>query len=177
MAEAPPDWGHALLRAAVGARLVGVARAHYEERGRVDDAQGPLELEFAGARVLRLDTAANGESVWVRPGPWVDPLLDPEADEDPDPANEHGRWVRVDARNRPGYAQVVGRALDGVRWLANERGSVGGVELAFGLASLTFVSWGDDEYVFPGGAAAVPAEWGFRPVAPPDPPTDPKKAP
>jgi hypothetical protein len=70
--------------------------------------------------------------------------------------------VRVDVSEEPGYAEAVGARLDGLRWLANEHGAVAGAEMRFGTATLTFVSWGDDEFVFTGDAAALPAEWAMR---------------
>ena len=163
------DWGRALLLDAVGARLEGVARAFHQHRGQVDESRGALQLSFAGGRILHLTTAINGESVWVRPGPWTDPLADPDEGIDEAWAREHGRGVLVDVSSRAGYAQAAGERLDGVRWLANGHGSVAGVEMRFGPALLTFVSWGDDEHVITGGASAIPAEWGMTPVPSPSP--------
>ena len=156
------DRGRRLLEDAVGARLAAVARAWYRHRGETDERTGPLQLAFADGRVVHLTTATNGESVWILPGPWRDPLADPEHGIDEAWAREHGQTVVVDVSTRPGYAAVVGQRLDAVRWLANEHGGIAGAEMRFGRAFLTFVSWGDEEYVVPGGASAVPAAWRAR---------------
>jgi hypothetical protein len=162
------DWGHGLLLDAVGSRLEAIARAHYQRQDRVDDTRGALELAFEGGRMLHLTTATNGESVRVREGPWVDPVAAPDEGTDAAWVAQHGHWIRVDAKEREGYARLVGERLGSVRWLANEHGSVAGVEMRFGAAALTFVSWGDDEYVFPGDFAAVPTEWGIRVIPSPE---------
>jgi hypothetical protein len=151
-----------LLRDAVGARLAAVSRMHWTHRGQVDDATGPLELRFDDGRTLVLTTGAHGERLRVDPRPWIDSLAGGASDEDRAFAAEHGKMSRIDVSTLPGYSDAVGRALDGVRWMRNGSGSIGGVELAFGPARLTMVSWGDDDHVFTGGADAVPAEWGFR---------------
>jgi len=163
------DWGRRLLLDAVGLRLEGIARAFYEQRGEIDERCGPLELTFAGGRVLHLTTATNGESLWVREGLWFDPVADPEAGIPADRAAEHGRWVHVDLTGRCGYVGTIGERLEAPRWLANDHGSVAGVEMRFGAETLVFVSWGDDEHVMAGGAAVVPAEWGMRVIPSPEP--------
>jgi hypothetical protein len=168
--------GHGLLLAAVGSRLADVARVHYEHAGRVDTATGPLELGFEGGRTLVLITGAHGEWLRVDPQKWEDAFPEPLADEDRAYVEAHGKLSRFDARGWPGYAEAVGRPLTGIRWLAREWGAVGGAELAFGPAALTCVSWGDEEYVFPGPAAAVPVEWGFH-VLPADDHPSPAPAP
>jgi len=161
--------GHRFLRHAVGARLAAVARMHWTHGGRVEDATGPLELRFDGGPTLVLSTGAHGEWLRVDPRPWIDSLAGGASDEDRAFAAEHGKMSRIDVSALPGYADAVGRPLDGVRWMASGSGSVGGAELAFGPARLTMVSWGDDDHVFTGGADAVPAEWNFR-VLPADEP-------
>jgi hypothetical protein len=163
---AAEDQGGSLLREMLGARLESAARTFYELRGCIDDRVGPLELAFAGGRTLHLTTATNGESVWIRPGPWIDPFADRYGETDAGWSREHGRYVRVDVSEEPGYAEAVGARLDALRWLANAHGSIAGVEMRFGAAPLTFVSWGDDEYVFTGDAESVPAAWAMRIVPP-----------
>jgi hypothetical protein len=145
-----------------GERLESAARTFFELHGCMDERTGPLELAFEGGRTLHLTTAADAESVHVGPGPWIDPFSGPDGETDPAWAREHGRYVRVDVSREPGYAEAAGARLDGLRWLASEHGAIAGVEMRFGAAALTFVSWGDDEYVFAGDASAVPAEWGMR---------------
>lgn len=159
-AHAGRDTG--LLRDAVGERLMAVARIHWTQGGRVDDATGPLELRFEGGRTLVLTTGAHGERLRVDPRPWIDSLAGGASDEDRAFAAEHGKMSRIDVSALPGYSDAVGRPLDAVRWMENASGSVGGAEMAFGPARLTMVSWGDDDHVFTGGADAVPAEWGSR---------------
>lgn len=165
------DWGRPLLLDAVGARVAGASRAWHQREGRTDERTGPLQLTFHDGRILHLTTATNGESVWVRPGPWLDPLAGADGEVDEAWAREHGRQVQVDVAARPGYAEIAGQRLEGVRWLQNGHGSIAGVEMRFGAALLTFVSWGDDEYVFIGGASQVPAEWGFTVISSPSPVT------
>lgn len=165
----PDPHGHALLDGAVGRRLEAVARIHYEQPGvSAEWEMGPLELRFGGGPALVLTTGDSGEIVRVEPGPWRDWLETEDATaEDRADAARHGKFTRFDARERPGYGEALGRTLEAVRWMANDRGSVGGAELVFeGGARLAFVSEGDEEYVFAGGAAAVPAEWGFRHLPP-----------
>ena len=170
-APGPDPHGHALLDGAVGRRLEAIARIHYEHPGVwAEWEMGPLELRFAGGPALVLITGDNGEVVRVDPGPWRDWLEEDATDEDRAEAARDGKFTRFDASERTGYAGVVGQTLDAVRWLANDRGSVGGAELVFGPIRLAFVSEGDEEYVFAGGAAAIPAEWGFR-ALPEDGPT------
>jgi hypothetical protein len=149
----------------LGARLERAGRAFFRHRGETDEGRGALELEFDGGRVLHLTTATNAMSLDVRSGPWVDPLADEDGSVDEAWVREHGGYVRVDVSARPGYAECVGRPLEGVRWLADEHGAVAGVEMRFGAAMLTFVSWGDDEYAFAGGASEVPEEWKMRLVS------------
>ena len=160
--ETRREMRHALLEAAVGTRLAATRRIHWTHGGRVDDTMGPLELVFDGGPTLLLITGSGGEWVRVDPDPWIDFVEADPTDENRAYAEEHGKLSRIDASALPGYADAVGRPLEAVRWLATGWGSVGGVEMAFGPARLTFVSWGDEEYVFTGGADAVPAEWGFR---------------
>jgi hypothetical protein len=162
------DHGRRALLDCVGARLEGAVRGFYEHRGEVDESRGPLELAFEGGRVLHLTTATDGESVRVIDGLWTDPLSDPDEEVDEAWVREHGRWLRLDVSARPGWAEAVGERLAGIRWLANGHGSVAGAEMRFGPAAMTFVSWGDDEWVFAGGADAVPAEWGMRMVPSPE---------
>jgi hypothetical protein len=152
-----------MLRGCIGRELEAVARAFYDHRGALDEGRGALELTFEGGRVLHLTTATNAESVSVREGAWRDPVADPDAEVDDAWAREHGRWIRVDVSERPGYADAVGGRLALVHWLMNEHGSVAGVEMHFGCAVLTFASWGDDEYVVLGRAGALPREWGMQP--------------
>ena len=166
----PRDLGYALLSAAVGARLEGVARVHWMRGDDVDAATGPLELAFDDGRLLHLTTAPNAESLWVRAERWEPSPEWPLTDEDRAYIAEHGTEARVDARSQPGWADALGRRLEGVRWLANEFGVLAGAELDFGGARMTFVSWGDDEWVFPGDASSIPPGWGFRVLAGPDPP-------
>ena len=156
------DLGYALLRDAVGRRLEGIARAQYEHQGRVYEKRGALELAFEGGLVVHLTTAVNGESVQIREGRWFDPVADPDEGVDAAWAAEHGQWIRVDVANRAAYAPFVGERLGLVRWLANDHGSIVGVEMRFGPAALTFVSWGDMEFVFTGGADSVPGDWAMR---------------
>lgn len=155
---------HALLEAAVGTRLATARRIHWTHGDRVEEEMGPLELVFDGGPTLVLITGSDGEWARVDPRPWIDFMEDDPSDEDREYAETHGRMRRIDVSALPGYADAVGRTLDAVRWLATGWGSLSGVEMAFGPARLTFVSWGDEEYVFTGGADAVPAEWGFRPA-------------
>lgn len=164
----PADRGRGLLRACVGARLEAIARAFHEHRGEVDERCGPLELTFRGGRVLHLTTAGNAESVRVVGGRWFDPLADPVEGVDPAWAREHGRWVRVDLTRRRGYAGAIGQPLESLRWLANEHGSVAGVEMRFGPERLVFANWGGQEHVLDGGAEALPGEWAMRVIASPD---------
>lgn len=152
----PENQGHPHLAAAVGRVLEGISRIHFvDSHGTVEWERGPLELRFRGMPALVLITGAGGEWLRVDDEPWVE--WTGEEEEDP------GRFRRLDAAER--YAEVVGRTLEEVRWLANGWGSVGGAVLDFGGgARLVFVSDGDEEYVFSGGHEAVPAEWGFREV-------------
>jgi len=156
------DWGHAVLWTCRGLRLEAIARAFHEHRGEIDESRGPLELTFEGGRVIHLTTASNGESVAVREGAWYDPVADPDAPPDEAWIREHGRWIRVDVSGRPGYAEGLGAPLLVGHWLVNRNGSVAGVELSFGLVTVTFASWGDDEYVVFGRAGALPREWGME---------------
>ncbi len=154
--------GHRFLRYAVGTRLTAVSRMHWTHRGQVDDATGPLELRFDDGPTLVLSTGAHGEWMRVDPNPWIDSLAGSPSDEDRAYAAEYGKMSRIDVSALPGYSDAVGQPLDGVRWMRGASGAIGGAELAFGAARVTFVSWGDDDYVFTGGADAVPAEWGFH---------------
>lgn len=162
MTDTREAMGHRFLRYAVGTRLAAVARMHWTHAGRVEDGMGPLELRFDDGPTLVLSTGAHGEWMRVDPRPWIDSLAGSPSDEDRAHAAEHGKMTRYDVSALPVYSDAVGRLLDRVRWMRNGSGSIGGAELAFGPARLTFVSWGDDDHVFTGGADAVPAEWGFR---------------
>jgi hypothetical protein len=71
--------------------------------------------------------------------------------------------VRVDVSERPGHADAVGGPLITIHWLANENGSIAGVEMNFFHAVLTFVSWEGDEYVMFGGVGTLPLEWRMHP--------------
>ena len=156
------DWGRALLGSCHAIRVDGIARIFHERNGEVDESRGPLELTFEGGRVLHLTTATNGEALWVREGPWSDPLADPEAPADEGWVREHGRSVRVDVTVRPEYAEMVGGHLMVGPWLVNEHGYVAGVQLSAKLTTLTFATWGDDEYVVFGRVGALPREWGMQ---------------
>ncbi|HEU4452992.1 MAG TPA: hypothetical protein VFR81_08025 [Longimicrobium sp.] len=162
MTDTREAMGHRFLRHALGTRLAAAARMHWTHGERVDRSTGPLELRFDDGPTLVLSTGAHGEWMRVDPNPWIDSLAGGASDEDRAFAAEYGKMSRIDVSALPGYADAVGRALDAVRWIESASGSIGGVELAFGPARLTFVSWGDDDHVFTGGADAVPAEWGFR---------------
>lgn len=158
-----PDWGQGVLWSCLGLRLKAIVRVFHELQGEIDESRGPLELTFEDGRVVHLTTAPNGESVWIREGAWSDPMADPDGEVDEGWAREHGRMLRVDVSDRPDYTAAAGGPLVTAHWLANEHGSIAGVEMNFFHAVLTFVSWGDDEYVVPGGASALPPEWGMRP--------------
>lgn len=162
MTDTRAPMGHRFLRYAVGTRLEAVARMHWTHAGRVEDATGAMELRFSEGPTLVLSTGAAGEWLRVDPRPWIDSLAGSPSDEDRAHAAEHGKVARYDVSALPSYSGVVGRSLDALRWMENASGVVGGVELAFGAARLTMVSWGDDDHVFTGGADAVPAEWGFH---------------
>ena len=138
------DWGQQLLRECTG-RLVRVARA-FDRQDSADEERGPLELTFEGGRVLHLVADPRDDFVSVREGPWRG-----DADR-----------VLVDVSARPGYAEAVGEWFHLGGWRVNPDGCMAGVELHFGITTLTFAIRGGGEYVVFGRADALPREWGLQ---------------
>jgi hypothetical protein len=132
----------------VGACIAEIYRVHWCRHGRVDREEGPLGFVFADGRAVHFTGQADGATLRVEIGAWVDPLGEPRTADAQRYAEEVGEWKRIDVSAEPRYRAFVGATISGIEPLLDEDGIIAGLALHAAGAFLCFVVRFDEDHVF-----------------------------
>ena len=121
----------------LSSKLARVRRVNYvEPTGHFNAAEGPIELTFDGGFTLRLESGADGESLRVSVGEWVDPFAEPLSAENREFVEASGKRTVFDVSELEGYKLLIGQRVENFSLMTRARKIVG-VRLLIGPAALT----------------------------------------
>lgn len=121
-----------ILETCVGRRLTGMRRVRYIHHGSVYSDRGILELSFEAAEPVLVDAGADGETLAVRRGPWVDPFAEPLSEVNREFVERSGKWTAFVIGRGDKLGRIIGRTLDHVEPQSNWTGQICGARLFFG---------------------------------------------
>jgi hypothetical protein len=146
----------------VGHQIVRVERLRYEYLGRQERESGDLQL-WLDDGALHISVAADGETVRVEDGPWVDPFLGPLSVDNEAYVATHGKWNLVNVSEEVPFSSLVGKTIEQVVPLTNRFGRTIGAQIVAGDVVLNVYVDADELFVT-WGAEGVP-RWGFETAA------------
>ena len=103
-----------MLSNSTGKTLVGIRRVLYVHKGVVQNGAGPLELTFDDGTSVVLDAGADGESLAVMAGSWIDPFQEPLSEENQLFIESSGKWTAFDMATLDPFSRAIGHAIDQV---------------------------------------------------------------
>lgn len=115
----------------VGGTVSQVRRLRYEVGGEVvsEPNEGSVELVFEDNSVLFCESAPDGETVAVHDTAWVDPFAGPLSPENEEFVRTSGKWARYDMSEETPFADLIGRKVVDVAWIAGATGKRYGLVL------------------------------------------------
>ena len=129
-------------------RLQRIRRMHFTLGGAVERGNGAVELTFERKNPIMLAVGADGESLRIVDGAWVDPFAPPLSDENEQWIATHGKWDVFDASEEPEYSGIVGGSLSAFWSLKTRVDRLCGVRLHFTNGTLDVVCNGDEVFVY-----------------------------
>lgn len=143
-------------------RIVRVERLRYDYLGRQEHEGGDVQLWFDDG-VLHMTVAADGETVRVEDGPWVDPFSGPRSLDNEAYVAKHGKWNLVNVSDEVPFSGLVGKTIEQVAPLTNRFGRIIGAQIVAGEVVFNVYVYAD-ELIVTWGAEGVP-RWGFETAA------------
>ena len=148
--RAPPRCsdGAAAAKKLLGRNIVRVDRILYVHEGRIAPKDGALELQLDDGSVLLLEAAADGETLSVSDGAWVDPFDGKLDHENQTFVAESGKWTRVAVSEEPLFSTLIGCPVLDVAILENQFGREAGLAIGTPARTIWFVVEGDEAHVY-----------------------------
>jgi hypothetical protein len=115
-----------------GKVVVGIRRMLYVHKGSIKGSAGPLELTFSDGTSTVFDAGADGESLTVVGGVWIDPFEGPLTEENRTFVETSGRWTPFNMEARVPYSRMIGSRVDQVEAVETPSGKVVGARLRMG---------------------------------------------
>lgn len=112
--------------------ITRVRRINYvQPDGHREVSEGPVEFALDNGAVLRLESGADGESVRLCVGEWVDPFEEPLTPENWEFVARSGKWGAFDVSSEDGFRRLVGQRVSNLGLILGNN-KVTGVEIRFG---------------------------------------------
>lgn len=106
--------------------IVGVRRICYvRPDGSFDLGEGPIEFTFDEDRTIRLESGADGESLRVWVGRWIDPFGEPMTEENRRFVEQSGKWTAFEVSHEDPYRRLVGQKVRDLTLLLRSNKVVG----------------------------------------------------
>ncbi|MFD7645711.1 hypothetical protein ACFV4P_34275 [Kitasatospora sp. NPDC059795] len=118
------------LSQALGNVIDRIRRVNYVgPDGSRDPREGPIEISFAGGFVVQFEPGADGESLRLVRGEWVDPFAGPLSAENEEFVRSCGKRTSFDVSSAPGFNLLIGDIFSSITPIYTF-GKITGVELA-----------------------------------------------
>lgn len=126
--------GH--LNNVLSSKVSRVRRINYvEPTGHFNPTEGPIEFTFDRSFTLRLESGADGESLRVSVGEWVDPFAEPLSVENREFIEASGKRAAFDVSELEGYKLLIGQRVENFS-LMTRMSKIVGVRLVIGPGAL-----------------------------------------
>ena len=145
----------------VGRRIARIEQVFYVFKGAVDRSDCVLQLRMDDGSVVHFATGADGASLRVVVGSWVDPFPEPLSEENRAYVESHGKWTAFDTSATPEMAPLDGQIVRRVLPIRDQAGLRRGVQLDLGDEQVTYVVDGDEGFVYRGPATIELRMLGF----------------